>query len=75
MRREERELLARFGDEFQAYARKVPLFFPRLRAANGEATNSGFSWARYARNREWRSAVGMLLALGLLWARMIWVLR
>ncbi len=28
---EEKELLARFGEEYAAYKKKVPAFFPRLR--------------------------------------------
>ncbi|HWQ02895.1 MAG TPA: isoprenylcysteine carboxylmethyltransferase family protein, partial [Candidatus Nitrosotenuis sp.] len=72
MRREERELAARFGEEFRTYAANVPLFLPRLLAWQGPATPNVFSWPQYARNREWRSAIGMLLVLALLWARMIW---
>jgi protein-S-isoprenylcysteine O-methyltransferase Ste14 len=74
MRREEKELLARHGAKFEEYARAVPLFFPRLNAANlsGDASAS-FSLAQYKKNREWRATVGFLLLLGALLA--IWRLR
>jgi hypothetical protein len=80
MRNEEEDLRARFGREFDEYAAKVPLFFPRaygggerkvaeIRAAQGD---SGFSWAQYRRNREYRALVGTIGALGMVWLRM-WI--
>jgi protein-S-isoprenylcysteine O-methyltransferase Ste14 len=71
MRREERELRARFGGAFDEYARRVPLFWPRLRAASGTGTTQ-FSWARYARNREYRTALGTAALLLGLWALSLW---
>jgi protein-S-isoprenylcysteine O-methyltransferase Ste14 len=71
MRREERELRARFGGEFDEYARRVPLFWPRLRAERA-AGGTQFSWERYARNREYQTALGTAALLLGLWALSIW---
>lgn len=74
MRREEQELQVRHGAAFGEYARAVPLFFPRLRAAkvSGESAGS-FSFVRYKKNREWQAALGYLLLLAVL--VLIWYLR
>jgi protein-S-isoprenylcysteine O-methyltransferase Ste14 len=74
MRREEEELQVRHGAAFGEYARAVPLFFPRLRAAkvSGESAGS-FSFGRYKKNREWQAALGYLLLLAVL--VLIWYLR
>ena len=67
MRREERELRARYGRVFEDYAARVPSFWPRLRpAAGAEGDATDFSWALYRRNREYRAAIGYLLAIALL---------
>ena len=68
MRREEHELRQRHGQSFDAYARSVPLFFPRL-GAPPNATPGTFAFAQYKKNREWRAAVGFLLLLAILVAR------
>jgi hypothetical protein len=74
MRREERELLSQHGSAFEAYARAVPLFFPRITSAklSGESAGS-FSLAQYRKNHEWQAALGFLLLLVVLLA--IWRLR
>jgi len=77
MRNEENDLRSRYGAAFEAYAARVPLFFPRV-AARGEAKQSpkaespqqSFSWAQYRRNREYRALLGALAGLGILWVRM-----
>jgi hypothetical protein len=69
MRGEEKELHLRHGAAFEEYARTVPLFFPRIRAAKLPGASPGaFSWAQYRKNHEWRAAVGFLLLLGVLLA-------
>lgn len=67
MRREEKELHARHGAAFEEYARAVPLFLPRLTAAelSGESAGS-CSLAQYKKNHEWQAAVGFLLLLAAL---------
>ena len=71
MLREERELRARFGSVFDDYAKRVPLFWPRLHAKDG-ASGSHFSWARYAHNREYQAAIGTAALLLGLWALSVW---
>jgi len=74
MRREEQELRALHGGDFDDYARAVPLFLPRLTPARLVASPArSFSFAQYKKNREYRAAIGFLLLLGLL--LVIWRLR
>jgi protein-S-isoprenylcysteine O-methyltransferase Ste14 len=74
MRREERELRSRHGAAFDEYARAVPLFFPRLTAAElSEESSGAFSFAQYKKNHEWQAAAGFLLLLIALFV--IWRLR
>jgi protein-S-isoprenylcysteine O-methyltransferase Ste14 len=74
MRREEEELRQNFGPAFEQYARSVPLFFPRIRAASREeADSASFSWAQYWENHEYQAAIGFLLVLGIL--VLIWAAR
>jgi protein-S-isoprenylcysteine O-methyltransferase Ste14 len=74
MRREEQELRRQHGAAFDAYARAVPLFFPRLDSLKmPTAAASSFSSEQYKRNREYRAALGFLLVLGVL--LVIWRLR
>jgi len=71
MRREEYELRAQYGAAFDAYAARVPLFWPRL--TPGGAGRSDFTWELYRRNREYQAALGTLAGLLLLWAKMLWL--
>ncbi len=74
MRREEGELRGHFGAEFDAYARRVPLFFPRLIAVRSEATGNGeFSFAQYKKNHEYQAALGFIFLL--IFLLVIWRLR
>jgi protein-S-isoprenylcysteine O-methyltransferase Ste14 len=64
MRREEGELRFHHGAAFDEYAKAVPLFFPRVRAAKlGPGAAGAFSIAQYKKNREYRAAIGFLLLL------------
>jgi hypothetical protein len=77
IRNEERDLRKRFGAEFEAYAARVPLFLPAVRARADEVSKAkspedSFSWPQYRRNREYQAALGALAGLGVLWLRM-WV--
>lgn len=75
MRNEERDLRARYGPAFEAYAAIVPLFLPRLTpgslaSAPQSAPRQPFSWPQYRRNREYQALIGVLAGLGILWLRM-----
>lgn len=68
MRAEEAELRARYGQEFAAYAACVPLFLP-WPLPRVPATHA-FSRRQYKINREYQAAVGFVLGLALLYAKM-----
>jgi len=71
MRREEIELRGHHGAQFDAYAKSVPLFFPKLTAPKQPVATAGaFSWAQYRKNHEYQAALGflfLLLALVVIW--------
>ncbi len=67
MRREEQELRERYGSSFEAYAARVPRFWPRPKPAAPSAGT--FSFQNYLRNREYQTAIGFALAVYLLWLR------
>jgi protein-S-isoprenylcysteine O-methyltransferase Ste14 len=58
MRREERNLRRRFGNEFDRYTAAVPLFLPIRKPLKPSRTK--FEWKRYRRNREYEAALGYL---------------
>ena len=65
---EEADFLRRkFGDEYEAWAREVSMFLPRLRARGPQGTR--FDWGRVRANREWRTAAALPLVGLLLLAR------
>ncbi len=66
--REEASFLAgKFGEEYAAWAREVPILLPRLLPGGPRATR--FDWARVRGNREWRTALALPVLLLLLAAR------
>jgi len=65
MRVESRTLAELFGEQFQKYANAVPLFLPRITPYRGDHTN-GFDKSLYLRYREYRAALGLLIAWGLM---------
>jgi len=75
MRVESQTLAGLFGEEYERYARHVPLFLPRPTAyragAHGDAK---FDASLYLRYREYRAALGLLAAWGLL-ACKAWLLK
>jgi protein-S-isoprenylcysteine O-methyltransferase Ste14 len=74
MRREEGELRGHFGESFEVYAKRVPLFFPRLKPALIEEDRAGaFSFAQYKKNHEYQAALGFVFLLAFLF--LIWRLR
>jgi Phospholipid methyltransferase len=78
MRNEEEDLLRRFGADFDAYAARVPLFFPWFKGASRRSSDGErerqFSWAQYRRNREYKALIGTIAGLGVLFLR-IWIRR
>jgi Phospholipid methyltransferase len=71
MRREESELRQQYGKAFDDYAASVPRFWPRLRV-DASSKGAQFSFAQYARNREYNAAIGAVLAIVVLSALAAW---
>ena len=67
MRVEASTMAQLFGSQYDAYKRSVPLFFPRITPyrESGAITNR-FDGSLYLRYREYRAALGLVIALGLL---------
>jgi hypothetical protein len=56
-----------FNGEYESYRRSVPLFFPRLTPfRQNESAANRFDGTLYLRYREYRAALGLLVAWGLL---------
>jgi protein-S-isoprenylcysteine O-methyltransferase Ste14 len=68
MRREEKEMRAAYGNIYEQYVARVPLFFPALRSRAG--AQGKFSWELYRGNREYKAAIGTVLVVAILCARM-----
>src|SRR6266496_1859053 len=67
MRVEASTLAELFGDAYNNYKRAVPLFFPRLTPFREEVSGTiRFNSDLYMRYREYRAALGLLAAWGLL---------
>jgi protein-S-isoprenylcysteine O-methyltransferase Ste14 len=63
MRVEAATLAELFGDEYRRYSEAVPLIFPRVTPyRRPEGTEARFDPGLYMRYREYRAALGMLLA-------------
>jgi protein-S-isoprenylcysteine O-methyltransferase Ste14 len=60
MRVESDDLTKLFGAEYEEYARRVPLFFPRPTAYR--ASDTKFDMSLYLRYREYRAALGLIVA-------------
>lgn len=71
MRAEERDLYERFGREYDAYARSVPLFVPRVTPYRPpEPPSTRFDIQRYLNHQEYQAAVGVLIGFLVLAAKM-----
>jgi protein-S-isoprenylcysteine O-methyltransferase Ste14 len=57
----------KFPEAYEEWSRDVPIFLPRLKPAGPRA--SRFAWSLVGRNREWRTALGLVGAVVLLWLR------
>jgi protein-S-isoprenylcysteine O-methyltransferase Ste14 len=67
MRVESATLAQLFGEDYTNYARAVPLFFPRPVPYRDQKTlDTKFDASLYLRYREYRAALGLLIAWGLL---------
>jgi protein-S-isoprenylcysteine O-methyltransferase Ste14 len=67
MRVESATLMQLFGKSFQEYAQAVPVFLPCLTPyREHEASRVKFDQGLYLRYREYRAALGLLIAWGLL---------
>ncbi len=60
MRVESGDLTKLFGAEYEEYARRVPLFFPR--PTTYRASDAKFDVGLYLRYREYRAALGLIIA-------------
>jgi len=54
-----------FGPEYDSYAQNVPLFLPRI-TAYAKGGNAEFDTSLYMRYREYRAALGLVIAWSLL---------
>jgi protein-S-isoprenylcysteine O-methyltransferase Ste14 len=68
MRVEEGDLRSKFAGEFEDYAANVPLFFPR--PTPWRRMDAGFDFQLYLKHREYQAAIGTVVALGMLAAKM-----
>ena len=67
MRVESSTMAELFGKEFEAYRRAVPLFFPRITPfRQNESAANRFDGTLYMRYREYRAALGLVIAWSLL---------
>ncbi|MDQ2747836.1 MAG: isoprenylcysteine carboxylmethyltransferase family protein [Acidobacteriota bacterium] len=71
MRVEAKELTQIFGDEYHEYAKKVPLFIPRLTAYAKSETS--FDSALYMRYREYQATLGFVFAWSVLLLKAIFL--
>lgn len=67
--REEAYLRQRYGDEYARYAARVRAVWPHLRPAPLPATPRRWEWPRVLGHREWKTWLGVLAALAVLWVR------
>ncbi len=70
IRREQSELKTLYGAAFVEYAAQVPAFWPRLSPA--VASTERFSWPLYRQNREYEAAIGLAVAMAILWMLILW---
>ena len=69
--RSEEQFLREHFPEFEDYSRRVPRLLPRLTAATH--TGGGFSWRLYWKHREYNAALGVLVLLAVLTAKLLWL--
>ena len=69
MKAEERRLRELFPDEYPAYAREVPSFFPLGKRYKG--SGGGFKWKRFLENREHKTLAGVGAVFALLLLKIV----
>jgi hypothetical protein len=70
MRVEASTLTSVFGDDYRRYQEAVPLFLPRLtRYRTDRPVTAGFDISLYLKYREYRAALGVVIAWGVLAAK------
>jgi protein-S-isoprenylcysteine O-methyltransferase Ste14 len=67
MNAEKEDLKSLFGEDYEEYARRVPLFFPRI--TPWKKSDEKFDFQLYLNYREYRAAMGLVFALGILAAK------
>lgn len=67
MRVEKDDIRRIFGDEFDEYSEHVPMLIPRLSV--WRRTGTKFDFQLYLQYREYRAAIGVFLAIGVLAAK------
>jgi protein-S-isoprenylcysteine O-methyltransferase Ste14 len=73
MRVESATLEGLFGESYRRYANEVPLFLPRISAyRNSDVERTRFDSALYRRYREYRAALGIVIAWVLLTLKAIY---
>lgn len=73
MRVEAVSLAGRFGDAYRLYAQAVPLFLPRFTPYKDDRLGEArFDSSLYMRYREYRAALGVAIAWGVLAVRALW---
>jgi protein-S-isoprenylcysteine O-methyltransferase Ste14 len=70
IRREQIELEMLYGAAFVEYASRVPAFWPRISPAM--QSTERFSWELYRKNHEYEGAIGLAVAMAILWVLMLW---
>lgn len=68
--RSEEEFLRRQFPEYEDYASQVPRLIPRLRAFGN--ARGAFSWELYSKHREYNAALGAVILMLALLAKMLW---
>ena len=74
MRVESAKMIELFGDEYKRYARRVPIFLPRLtpyRPEDETAHEAKFDGSLYLRYREYNALLGALGAWAILAAKIL----
>ncbi len=71
MRVEAKDLTELFGADYEEYAGKVPLFFPRI--TTYKASDAKFDMNLYLRYREYRAALGLIFAWSVLLVKAIFL--